>query len=351
MDMYGISNAVMEANSLHGQIALNEEVAQSNYKTALDKFHKTIKDAKSRDSSANDKEYAEDLPTLNSVYQTGAGIVGGLRTGVATGQAAVQQRIASQAAEAGNIGEEAGGALVSARDLNPAAITATGEAVQEASVGEQFAEGARTLGSALYEGGALVGTAAAGGARGFVKGAEMAGGIGTSAGGELTGLGGVVQSRLLKYGAGEEAASLAGKGVGAIGGIITAGQQIDSLIESGGKSAFTRVNAQGQRVAMSGVDKASEFLNEAGAVADVLAASTGGLLVPVAAALNVAGAVTGIIGEYKDEKADDKEIGLNPDGTTDASKAPKLSAPPATEAFTGLGFVGNMTHNPLEHIA
>jgi hypothetical protein len=59
------------------------------------------------------------------------------------------------------------------------------------------------------------------------------------------------------------------------------------------------VNDQGQRVAMSGVDKASEFLNEAGALADdILAASTGGLLVPVAAAVNLAGAVTGIIGNY-----------------------------------------------------
>ena len=100
---------------------------------------------------------------------------------------------------------------------------------------------------------------------------------------------------------------------------------------------FTRVNAQGQRVAMSGTDKASEFLNEAGAGLDVLAASTGGLLVPVAAAFNLAGAVTGVIGNYLDEKADDKNIGLKADGTTDATKAPKLAAQPIGEAFTGLG--------------
>jgi hypothetical protein len=144
---------------------------------------------------------------------------------------------------------------------------------------------------------------------------------------------------------------VAGRAAGAAGGLIAGGEQIDSLIESGGKSAFTRVNAQGQRVAMSGVDKASEFLNEAGGVADVIAASTGGILVPVAAALNLAGAITGVIGNYEDEKTDDKNIGLKADGTTDASKAPKLSAPPKTEAFTGLGFVGNMSHNPLAHIA
>jgi hypothetical protein len=35
----------------------------------------------------------------------------------------------------------------------------------------------------------------------------------------------------------------------------------------------------------------------------------------------------------------------------DASKGPKFAAQPISEAFTGLGFVGNMTHNPLAHIA
>ena len=111
------------------------------------------------------------------------------------------------------------------------------------------------------------------------------------------------------------------------------------------------MNEQGQRVAMSGTDKAGEFLSEAAAGADILAGASGGLFVPVAAALNIAGAVTSLFGSYEDEKSDDKAIGLNSDGTTDASAAPKLSAPPQTEAFTGLGFIGNMTHNPLAHIA
>ena len=193
------------------------------------------------------------------------------------------------------------------------------------------------------------GSALVGGAKGFITGAAEAGGEG----GGVTGVGAIVKGTITKIG-GEGAETLgevAGRAAGAWGGIIAGGEQIDSLIESGGKSAFTRVNAQGQRVAMSGVDKASEFLNEAGGIADVLAASTGGILVPVAAALNLAGAITGVIGNYEDEKADDKQIGLKADGTTDASKAPKLSAPPQTEAFTGLGFVGNMTHNPLAHIA
>jgi hypothetical protein len=336
MDMYGISNSVMEANTLHGQIALNEEVAKSNYKTALDKFHKTIKDAKASDSTANDKEIGEDLPTIGAAVQTGQGIYGGVK-GAAQGASdaynLARSGVASAATRTGSTVTDAAGGLSEAAQ--------TSFLAESSSVAEGTEEGAGVVRSA--------GSALVGGAKGFITGAAEAGGEG----GGVTGVGAIVKGTITKIG-GEGAETLgevAGRAAGAVGGLIAGGEQIDSLIESGGKSAFTRVNAQGQRVAMSGVDKASEFLNEAGGVADVIAASTGGLLVPVAAALNLAGAITGIIGEYKDEKADDKQIGLNADGTTDASKAPKLSAPPQTEAFTGLGFVGNMTHNPLAHIA
>jgi hypothetical protein len=338
MDMYGISNAVMEANTLHGQIALNQEVAQSNYKDALDKFHKKIRDAKSSDSTANDKEIAEDLPDLSNVYQVGKGVAGGISGAVEGGTDAynlARSGVASAASRTGaNVVDTATGGL--------------SEAAQSSFLAES---GAVTAGETATEGAGVVrsaGAALAGGAKGFVTGAAEAGGEGG-----VTGVGSIVKGTITKIGGegGEALGEVAGRAAGALGGIIAGGQQIDSLIESGGKSAFTRVNAQGQRVAMSGVDKASEFLNEAGGVADILAASTGGLLVPVAAALNLAGAITGVIGNYEDEKADDKQIGLNADGTTDASKAPKLSAPPQTEAFTGLGFVGNMSHNPLAHIA
>jgi hypothetical protein len=43
MDMYGISNAVMEANSLHGQIGLEASLAQDKYHAALDKFNLALK--------------------------------------------------------------------------------------------------------------------------------------------------------------------------------------------------------------------------------------------------------------------------------------------------------------------
>lgn len=336
MDMYGISSAVMEANTLHGQIALNQEVAKSNYKDAVDKFHKTIRDAKASDSTANDEEIGKDLPDLANLYQVGKGVAGGLSGAVEGGTDAynlARSGVASAASRTGaNVVDTATGGL--------------SEAAQTSFLAES---GAVTAGETATEGAGVVrsaGSALAGGAKGFLTGAAEAGGEGG-----VTGVGAIVKNVVTKAGGGEALGEIGGRAAGALGGIIAGGEQIDSLIESGGKSAFTRVNAQGQRVAMSGVDKASEFLNEAGGIADIVAASTGGLLVPVAAALNLAGAITGVIGNYEDEKADDKQIGLNADGTTDASKAPKLSAPPQTEAFTGLGFVGNMSHNPLAHIA
>lgn len=336
-DLYGISNAVMEANSLHGQIALNEELAKTNYKNALDKFHDNIRKQKTGDSQKNEISEAEDLPTIGAAVQTGQGIYGGVK-GAAQGASdaynLARSGVASTASRTGaNVVDTATGGLTEAAQ--------TSFLAESSAVAEGTEEGAGVVRSA--------GSGLVGGAKGFITGAAETGGEG----GGVTGVGAIVKGTITKIG-GEGAETLgevAGRAAGAAGGLIAGGEQIDSLIESGGKSAFTRVNAQGQRVAMSGTDKASEILNEVGAVADVVAASTGGLLVPVAAALNLAGAVTGVIGNYMDEKADDKNIGLKADGTTDATKAPKLAAQPIGEAFTGLGFVGNMSHNPLDHIA
>jgi len=392
-DLYGISNAVMEANSLHGQIALNEELAKKNYTDALNTFNKNIKDQKSGDSQSNKIESAEDAPDLGALYQTGKGIYGGVkgaatggseaasefssslnaisrariarRAGVARQVATITRRQGRAAADAAADVDEGdefeqvaaramsgetglGGGVLS--DVSDAAASAARSAATSIANTADIAydAGATTL-ELAGEGTRATGAVLSGAAKGFIAGAAETGGEGAG----VTGTGAIVKGVITKIG-GEGAESLgelAGRATGAAGGIIAAGDQIDSLIESGGKSMFTRVNAQGQRVAMSGTDKASEILNEVGAGADVLAASTGGLLVPVAAALNLAGAITGVIGNYLDEKADDKNIGLKADGTTDASKAPKLAAQPIGEAFTGLGFVGNMSHNPLDHIS
>ncbi len=354
MDMYGISQSVMEANTLHGQIALNEELAQQKYQLAQEKFNQKIKDAKASDSQSNEISEASDLPDLNALYVTGKGVYSGVR-GAAQGardayNLAQQGIVTGQAARnvAGGLSDAAQSAFLAASgDALSGGARVAGAAAQDTGIvaraGAALTTGAETAKTGL--------SVAQGAATGFKAGLSSVGGAATAFGDTLQGVEGIVQKGLVKFGGGEGLGFIAGKAAGAAGGLITAGEQIDSLIESGGKSAFTRVNDQGQRVAMSGMDKASEFLNEAGAFADVAAAATGGLLVPVAAALNLAGAVTGVIGGYQDEKSDDKALGLNADGSVDASKAPKLSAPIQTEAFTGLGFVGNMTHNPLAHIA
>ena len=593
MDMYGISNAVMEANSLHGQMALQNDLAQEKYQDALDKFNQRIKSEKSNDSQSNEVDEAKDLPELASIYQIGKGIKGGVTGGIegaraayttsraavaagapGTGVADVAQQginiarrgglISGQAADAasavargsisgaqeaaagaarqalggaaqsaaGAAREAAAGAAQSAiraaapagqrvatavaniegqargalggvnqaisqgktslfqaatdgtdaleaaraalpvnlvpradprfnlsmtehdmpsqsyddvvglgrqsfsvgtgplSDLAGAPAAATrgaadaaqgvltgagraysvptaageraaqgilsragdavygaGQATAEASAaaarsaagavygaGQATAEAAEAAGraaaGAVYGAGQATaealapaarsaagglytaGQTAAGAVSGFREGASAAGGVGAAWGSELSGVEGIAQKTITRLGGGADLGFIAGKAVGAAGGIITAGEQIDSLFETNGKSAFSRVNDQGQRVAMSGVDKASEFLNEAGAVADIAAAASGGLFTPIAAALNIAVAITGGIGAYKDEKSDDAQIGLNADGTTNAGKAPKLAQTNlSSEAFTGLGFVGNATHNPLAHIA
>jgi len=345
--MYGISNAVMEANSLHGQIGLEASLAQDKYHSALDKFNDKIKTQKANDSQANNISDAEDLTSLQSVYTTGRGIYGGIRGGM-TG--------ASEAYTSARTGISATTSLV-----GTAARDATGglsDAAQSAFLADS-ASVSRGLGSAAAaaapEGAGVVRSALSGvggAARGAAQGLSEVGGEATKFGSKLTGVEGIAQKVVSTLGAGDDLGFVAGKAVGALGGVIAGGEQINSLIESGGKSAFTRVNSQGQRVAMSGLDKASEFLNEAGAVADVAAAATGGMAVPIAAALGLAGAITGALGAYKDEKSDDAQIGLKADGTVDASKAPKLSNTMThVEAFTGLGFVGNANHNPLAHIA
>jgi len=339
-DIYGISNSVMEANSLHGQLALERQEQLSNYQTALDKFHKRIKDEKTGDNETNLESEAKDAPTLSSVYDLGRISVAGAK------QAGAR---ASEAFSVSRAGVAPSTAVTGRAAIDPA-TGGLSESAQSAFLAESGGAEAR----GLTEGAGIARSAGRGfvaGGKGFLEGASEAGGEGITFGEKLSGAEGIAQKLVTSAGAGEGAGFVAGKVAGAAGGIIAGGEQIDSLIESGGKSAFTRVNAQGQRVAMSGTDKAAEFLSEAGAGADILAAASGGLFVPVAAALNLAGAVTGAVGAIEDEKTDDKNIGLKADGTTDATKAPKLSAGPVSEAFTGLGFIGSQSHNPLSHIS
>ncbi len=356
-DMYGISNAVMEQNSLHGQIALERENRQANFKKRKDAFDAIIKSTKGADNTATEKDTAENVSDIQQVITTGKGIFGRVKGAASGAVAGVQTSVAAQSAQAGE------GLLLSARDLNPAGITQSGEALSSES---SLASGARTLGGALAGGARTTGAGVKGALSGFVSGADEAFG-GTSlptkatfdalktadAGGEgLTGLEGIVQKGLVKAGGGEALGVVGGKAAGAFGGFLDAGKEIDSLVQTGGKSAYTRVDAQGNRVAESSTDKWGERLTEAGSALDVASAFTGGLLVPLAGAVSLAGAITGVIGDYEDQKTDNKKVGINADGSTDSTKAPKLSdtALPQGEAFTSLGFVGNLSHNPLANI-
>ena len=373
MDMYGISNAVMEENTLHGRMANERAARQANLKVANTAFNQTIRDTKGRDSTANETTEAENVSDIQNVIMTGKGGAQGARGALRGGQAAVQTSIAAQGAE----GAGAGG-LLSARDLNPAGLTQTGEALSSES---SLASGARTLGGALAGGARTTGAALSGGASGAVSGLNEAGGglslpasvggtglkglgaetqlqeAGTlrsvAGGGEgLSGVEGIIQKGLVKAGGGEALGFVGAKAFGAAGGIIDAGGEINSLIKTDGKSGFTRVNsATGQRVKESGLDVAGELTTEAGSALDVASAFTGGLLVPFAAAVSLVGAGLSVAGGIEDEKSDDKSVGIKSDGTTDASKAPKLAAQPVSQAFASLGFVGNMSHNPIANIA
>ena len=255
-DMYGISNSVMEANSLHGQIALEREQRQSDYAAKLTAFNQGIKDARGKDTSTNEGDIAGNVSDVQKVYNVGSGIYGGV-TGAAS---------------------------------------------------------AGTKAAALGFGGVSGATATLGaGAKGFAKGFDAAGGAskGFSAlksvagGGEgLTGMEGIVQKGLVKVGGGEALGLVGGKAAGAVGGLVDAGKQIDSLIDSDGKSMFMRTNAQGKEVEDSTTDKWGEGLTEVGSAMDVVSTFTGGLLAPLAAAVSLAGAVTEAVGSVEDEKAD-----------------------------------------------
>ncbi len=342
MEMYGISDAIMHANSLHGQIALNEEKASLDYQSKLTDFNNKIRDRQKEDSSDTEFDVAKDLPDLNDGIQSGKGVYGGVK-GAAGG-----------ARDAYNLARSGVAASTATSQSTPLTEAAQSSFLAESSAAAEGVEEGAAAGAGIARSAA---SGVGGAATGFVSGLREVGGEASGISGDLQGVEGIVQNLTTVAGGGGEAAKVfgtfAGKATGAAGGIISAVGQISSLAESGGKSMFDRTDtATGKLVRESGASEASGFLNEAGAAADIAAAASGGLLVPFAAALNLAGAITGVIGEYEDQKSDDRSAGLGPDGKPLAGSKP--TAPGSTlqtEAFTSLGFVGNMSHNPLDHIA
>ena len=355
MDMYGISNSIMEENTLHGKMDQERQLRQATFDLATKQFKGAQRDARGRDTTTNEEDIGGNVSDIQKVIQVGSGLKQGAQGAVAGASDAVGARLA-----------RAGPAL-NARDLNPGGFTVGGEAISDAGTG--VSRGVSTLGSALADGAGTTGTALKGGIVGFGQGLNEAGGgfalrgLGTAdepgvlrsvaGGGEgLTGVEGIIQKGLVKAGGGETLGLVGGKAFGAIGGLVDAGGDINSLIKTGGKSMYTRVDsATGKRVEDSGIDKAGDILTEVGSAADVISAFTGGLLAPIAGAITLAGAGLSAIGSIEDEKSDDKEVGIKSDGTTDASVAPKMNGGAIAPAYASLGFVGNMSHNPLSHIS
>tara|TARA_R110002012_G_scaffold826_3_gene3677 strand:+ start:1789 stop:2847 length:1059 start_codon:yes stop_codon:yes gene_type:complete len=350
-DMYGISNAIMEQNSLHGQLALNREAASSDFNTELDKFNTKIKDRHMGDTSQTEFDVAKDLPDINDGLQAGKGVYAGLAGAAMGGKEAANTFIATGAARRASRAALAG---VGTQGRTSAVLAGTGaeDVSMTPALFQDAGKAAATTLDYAGEGTRLTGATLAGAAKGAVSGLIEQGGAATGFTGTLQGVEGIAQKAIRVAGGGEPLAMVAGKAAGAAGGIISGVGQISSLLESDGKTAFDRTDsATGQLVRESGATEASGFLNEAGAAADILAAGTGGLLVPVAAALNLAGAITGVIGEFKDQKSDDASVGIGADGKPMAGTKPKQAGEPISEAFTGLGFVGNQSHNPLDHIS
>tara|TARA_R110000737_G_scaffold17688_6_gene35488 strand:- start:2357 stop:3490 length:1134 start_codon:yes stop_codon:yes gene_type:complete len=375
-DIYGISNSVAEANALHGQVELQREQAAQDFQTKLGKFHDAIKTQKKDDQQVNDRSELSDAGSVSKVYNIGNATVQGLKGAVSGVASNIAGREATQAAQVASRNLARVGPVASqSAFLAESGAAARGESVAagageaasgvgEAALGlgqravnlaSSAGRGAVNLASSAGEAGSKFASGVGAAGSGFLSGAREAGGVATTIAeqmrpGGLAGVEGIAQKVVGTLKGGDALAFGAGKIAGAAGGLITGGQQIDSLIETGGKSAFTRTDASGNQVKLSKTDDVGEILTEAGTVADLAAAASGGLFVPFAAAISLAGAAVTTIGGIEDDKADNKKVGINPDGTTDTSAAPKPAAAPISEAFSSLGFLGSQTHNPLLHV-
>tara|TARA_R110000796_G_scaffold157650_2_gene274334 strand:+ start:188 stop:1252 length:1065 start_codon:yes stop_codon:yes gene_type:complete len=351
-DMYGISDATMEANSLHGQIALGNQQRNIDYGNKLTAYKKGIKDTKSSDTTTNESELVGNVSDLQKTYDVGKGIYGGVKgAGEAIASArAGAEATASAVAATGRIASQSAFLAGSGAAMSGRAAAVTEDA--SASLGRiaTLKAGASGVADSVKAGASTLKTAASG----FGTGLDATGGAAKTFGelselGGLSGTEGIVQKSILKLGGKEGLGFVAAKASGTIGGIMDVGKQFDSLIDSGGKSAFTRTDGQGNQVELSTTDKWGEGLTEAGSVLDVVAGFTGGWLAPLAAAVNLAGQATEAVGSIEDEKADNKAAGIGKDGK--AGPAPPEAGAPVSEAFTSLGFVGNVNHNPMAHIS
>ena len=155
--------------------------------------------------------------------------------------------------------------------------------------------------------------------------------------GDLTGVESVAQKGLRLAGAGDKVAFAGAKVAGNIGAVLDIGKGIDNLIQSG--NVFKDADTGKME---SKTDIAGDLLTVAGGALDVAAAFTGGLLAPVAAAVNLAGAATSTAGSVEDELKAKSDL-----------KAQTPSKPTAVSSpeYETLGFVANMAQDPTKSIS
>tara|TARA_R110002110_G_scaffold245749_2_gene462221 strand:+ start:831 stop:1685 length:855 start_codon:yes stop_codon:yes gene_type:complete len=195
-----------------------------------------------------------------------------------------------------------------------------------------------TLGEGLQAGKAVLSEAGAG-AKAFGEGAVAAK--------DLGGVEGIVGNTLSYAGGATEGAELfakvGAKGVGALGAGIAIGQDFSNALDTG--NIFEKKDSATGKVEKQslGVDIGNVATIAAGGL-DLLAAATGGLLAPLAAAANIAAATESTIANAYQESAEKKKD----DADLPSATPPTTVAPPA---FAQFGLLANQSFNPLDHVS
>ena len=321
-DLYGIRNSQLESHMNQSSQSQYDSARDTRNVAEVSAFNNGVKARRSKDNENTTIDGVQNLQTMSKVYTVGRAGVMGVQGGAAgAGSAYSMARSGIKAAPKGSF------------DLAESTRVATTAPV-EGSVASSTVAGVK---------GAVSGTA---------RGISDAGGAGQSVSEIADNLSGVEKiggkaAEVLNIGKAGQA--VAGKSLGAVGGIMTLGDQLDSLYNTGGKSMFDRTDSTGKEVRESGTDEAGQLLTEAGTVADVMAVASGGFLAPLAAAIGVVGGVVSAVGSYEDDKAADAAAGIGKDGKK--GPAPKPVGQAISNAYGSLGMMGSQSHNPLSAIS
>lgn len=157
---------------------------------------------------------------------------------------------------------------------------------------------------------------------------------------DLGGAEGIIAGQLVEKG-GEVFAKTAAKGLGAVGGVMAIGSDIDNFYQTG--NIFNEKDAAGNVVKQNIGEDIGNVATIVGGALDIASAFTGGALAPLAAAVNLFAAVDSTISSIKQDNDEKKVDQANPPGA-----APPPARAPA--AFQQYGMLANQSHNPLNHI-